>query len=550
MPRHKNAHTIGDGFEDVHERVVPSHLLPKVPEAGISSEPQQIYSTPATSQSVTDVSIVRIDMPNYGVYDCRDAMLEFDASGSFTTNGTFEVSHIETFIPYDSNAGAALAALQGEFHITLNGRQSRPIAFNATIATIQARIDELAASTNDTQTYVVSGSGMNNVAGITITTSNFSETPNTSGQKPGILNENLSTGVVALDIQQTIDLVGAVSQRSQVAFHNWIGSVFREALVRIGGVEVQEQKEYNLLQNILNEITKFTEYQTKYKQQLGQGTFAQRAAWFASSRYSIPLMTLLYGTKSLPLFCTPGTMQLELHTSQPSLCTEYTGAAPSNVSYTLSNFRWMYDVVRLPKQVHLMIKDRVSGGRSALHFKEYEHYSEVIQAARHQFNVTERAQSITDIIIVMRQDSTVFAASTLDRYRVWQPFGLTNFQVKIGDTYYPAQQTRRGSAANSSELFWNYLKALGNWSSDIGVIKDAGVGTDEYNSNRFFIWWNIDAHKHEDLLGGKNTSKNSTPLLAEFTFEAAQASPIRIDLFVGTDRILAFNEKDSAYLIR
>ena len=550
VKRYKKETGVDDGFEGAHDKVIPDHLFSSIPHHGVPADPQQIYSTPSTTQQVTDVSIIRIDLPNFGIYDMREAMLEFDADLSFTPNGTFETSHIETFVPFDSNAGAALAALQGNFHISLNGRVSRPIGFNASIATIQSRIDELAASTNDTQTYVVSGSGMNNVAGITITTTNFTESPNTSGKKPAITNENLSTGVVALDIESTIDLVGAVSQRSRVAFHSWIGSVFREMLIRIGGVEVQEQKNYNLLQNILWSATKFSEFETGYGNMLyGVGTFDQRVTWSTGRRYAIPLMASLFGTKSLPLAFTPGTMQIELHTETPTFCTEFTGAAPSNVSYTLKNFRWMYDVFRLPKAVHDMIEMKVEHGESALFFNEYEHYIDTITSARHTINITERAQSISEVIIVLREDQASTAAETLDRFLLWQDFDLSNFQIKIGDVYIPAQQTRRFSATNNTELYWNYQKALGNFSSTMGTLKDAGI-TNRYETDKFLIWFNFDPHKHEDLIGGKNTSKNSTPINLELTFGAAPANNLRADVFVNTARVLGYKHRGAPKLIR
>ena len=296
--------------------------------------------------------------------------------------------------------------------------------------------------------------------------------------------------------------------------------------------------------------------------------------------FTIPLINGLLGTtqdKMVPLQLlgsSPITIELEL---APLLDVgAFGGLPPPGSNYTLSNVRYIAQMVEVPPVVNAQLRmvQELSGGKLVLNGTDFTHFNANIAAAAAgmvSLNVPARRKSMKSLFFVGASQTYGAVVNHEAGFNLsWGGnLGLTNYQLKIGSVMIPPTPVQcdfnlaTGPHFTRGEALMELKKCFGTISSTEGcgllsnmnymntpginagmpVPSPGGAVETSYSFAPFGI--DLESFQRTAIESGINTSSRATPITLLLNVGAANAEAQNIDAYVAYDSLYYIDESGS-----
>jgi hypothetical protein len=320
--------------------------------------------------------------------------------------------------------------------------------------------------------------------------------------------------------------VGTYARLSQGAY-----SMFKRFRIKTG-TEIEDLREYNLLMSMLIETTlEDNIVDTIGYSMYGYGTQAERNAWgLTQKQYLLPIYSSFLALGLIPLGFIKETITIEFTLDIPNNFIEhdYTGG----VKIVINDAELHYDVVIPPLDYSNAVFSRLSTSGLRMTAKVFEHYTNVLKAAKEMVNINHRTDSVESIVTIFRTDADMANPAINDKFINYQRYGLQQYQSKINSVIYPQEPIIAG--ADPLETFIEYLKWIGRWKIRGDELNPTKMTMTSFESNKFLAIINLAQHPEEEnaLINNLSTKNSSSSVILELYFNAPPASFVRADSFV------------------
>lgn len=318
---------------------------------------------------------------------------------------------------------------------------------------------------------------------------------------------------------------GATGTYARVSQGIW--SIFNRLKLLSGGVELEDIREYNLFSSLLFDSYRDEDVaDTIGPSCYGYATRAERNSFASATKnYESPLFCGFFLTGIVPLKKFKRKLQLELYLENPSRCIETD--SPTPVELTLTNIHFHYEVVELKGGLEDQLADSLSGGVT-YPYKKFTYYVNPITSSKSQIVIPHVGSGIETIISLLRRSDTQNNPTINDKFLTYSPYGATQFQLRINNSYFPPEPVR----CDTGQAYACYLRMIGKWKLG-GILRNApAVSLDEFNSSFFLIVNQLETHPGEGLLNSITTEGSNTNVYLQLDLSVPPPDPIHLETFV------------------
>ena len=305
---------------------------------------------------------------------------------------------------------------------------------------------------------------------------------------------------------------------------------------------------------------------------------AQLAA-AAQYTFAIPIVNGLLGTtqdKMVPLQLlgsSPLTIEIEL---APALDVGIYPAAPAGLGYSLSNIRYVAQLVEVGPEVdqQLRMVQEMSGGRLVLNGVDYTHFNGNIPLGaqgNQVINVPARRKSLKSLLFVGASKS--YAGGAAQNLVYNQSYGgnfrMRDYQAKFGSVLHPPTPVDCGfvggvAAGLRAEALTELAKCFGTVAStqgqgvlssisyavadcDVGSMTLTGAAGAPATVHRFAPFGlDLEAFQRTAIESGINTADRSLPISLIINCDGAAATEaINVDCYVSYDSLYYIDQQGS-----
>ena len=300
----------------------------------------------------------------------------------------------------------------------------------------------------------------------------------------------------------------------------------------------------------------------------------------AQYTFAIPIVNGLLGTtqdKMVPLQLlgsSPLTIEIEL---APALDVGIYPAAPGGLGYSLSNIRYVAQLVEVGPEVdqQLRMVQEMSGGRLVLNGVDYTHFNGNIPLGaqgNQVINVPARRKSLKSLLFVGASKS--YAGGAAQHLVYNQSYGgnfrMRDYQAKFGSVLHPPTPVdcgfsdAAGSAGVRAEALTELAKCFGTVAStqgqgvlssisyavedcDVGRMTTTGAAGAPATVHRFAPFGlDLEAFQRTAIESGINTADRSLPISLIINCDGAAATEaINVDCYVSYDSLYYIDQQGS-----
>lgn len=509
----------------------------------ISANPQTIFETSRTKNDSAEGDIVRIDLPNQDVYDFSTAILTFEAKTSHTS-GTYANTNTRTSNwRYRDAVDTSAKATVGDtdiIEISYKGERTSGLVGLNTDAEVTAAINALSTVIADELTFswVETTSPLQHAITVAY---KYDPTSTPSADVLDYLNVKIisqtgsATGFLSYEHSRATGT--SLTQNSFCIFNNYINTIIDEVVYNLGGQEVFEQKNFNLVSNLERIFYKPDNWDERYAHKfMGVGTATERASWSSDYRtYALVIHNWPFAEKYNPSKYIKMQQQIEIHLGRAADVLHYKGGSAQ--TFTTRNWRFYFDRERLDERIESEIQRQFSTCGFDFHFREYELYTFNNDSSTNTLNITEKASSISRIIMVIQKASEVIDPQYPKRFEKFYKDNLQTWQLRVRDDYHPAQPLRTDDTTDI-DVVYHYARSFENWNMRDGMISDYGISDTFVDGQNYIVVMSLNEWKKTTTVNGKNTASNNLPLTIDLKFTSIPSTVQKITVILETDREL------------
>lgn len=235
---------------------------------------------------------------------------------------------------------------------------------------------------------------------------------------------------------------------------------------------------------------------------------------------------VMTNNKWIPLELTGGGLYFELTMSSSS---QVVRTSAGTGSYSVTNARLTYDLLRLDPTTHEEMKKHYRDKGIKLYYSSWQHHPRVVQAGntRETISITDRSRSARSVLVTMRPSANQnsHAANGYTRTRN----NLSEYQIKVGSSYVPAQPVRFLTSTSCASAW----KRAEQWQS--GLARTSAITNAQYVNDKFFIAESLEAV--DEIISGSQHADDVQPIELLLNFSSSTAQAV-VDVYVQHDVIV------------
>lgn len=267
-----------------------------------------------------------------------------------------------------------------------------------------------------------------------------------------------------------------------------------------------------------------------------EGATARAAAsalvGLTNKEYAHKFRTHIFDLKSYFPAQLMGGLIIEIDMEDANNCYVLDGTTDSITSYTVSNIRFVCDLVLLKPDAEAQLRNQVQAGGLEIHYDSPMNHTQAITANTNQrFDLGVANGHVKAIECFQILDSARDAVNE-DYWAAWVQNNLNAYRFKLG-TEYLTERDIQITAARNAEYLVEYIKSQNLDTQDLVFF----YGDSNLNlTNRFLIGQKVEVSKDPNVASGRRDFQTNKIEL-EMSYSSAPASAT-LYTFVHLDKIL------------
>lgn len=340
---------------------------------------------------------------------------------------------------------------------------------------------------------------------------------------------DFSRGGIAFDV--TITAPGATYVR--VAQGIW--SIFNRVRLTTGQ-ELEDIREYNRLHSVLFEATREPDVGAVLGSVYGYGTQSERNTWGATPNkdYMMPLLCGLFLSSPLPMEVFTSRLQLELYLANPLTCIESDCPNPNQITITLSNIYFHYEVLNLSEPTRTsFISNAMSGSRYP--YKSFVYYTQNITGATSDIAIPHASSAIDAFVNFMIDSDTQNKIDVNNKFLTWNKNNCLEHTLRINNEFYPVEPCQ---ANEDPQSYLMYLRWVEKWRIGGTYNNPPTISFEDYNDDRFLIIYQMETYPGESLVNQLSTQNAGNNIFLRLKLSATPGTPQQLITFVQITRTI------------
>lgn len=297
---------------------------------------------------------------------------------------------------------------------------------------------------------------------------------------------------------------------------NHIASAFARVRVLSGSVVLVDERAYNLHEVMKYQATASASITDSMAKVFGVGTQALRRTWASSGReYIFQPLKNIFPDKLLAIPLLSNYIYIEFYFANPNTCVE---SATAITNMTFSNVQLIADGIVPSDEYNNQIKNLMAGGKYNFLLQKSDYAISPMVSTSNNIKINIVCKSLKKIYMLQRLGAQIGDISVNDKLQNYNFNGTTEYQFKINNNMYPAQNIN--VTATALEPFFNMLAAVYDHSQlddPFEMFRDiTNITYDNYVTNKFIIGQQFDHFKQGAegaILSGIDLSNVSTGVI-------------------------------------
>lgn len=309
-----------------------------------------------------------------------------------------------------------------------------------------------------------------------------------------------------------------------------IWSIFDQLRVASASMDIEKILYLNLINCFMHEMLADPFVVASVDRVLfGVGTQTDRNTWSAAPKtYCIPIASGFLNSGLMPMAYIAGALWIEWYITDPTLCMETDGAAPT----ITVNFPEIVCMRCTPGREYCdMVRNKINKAGIAFGWKAWQAYQTTpTPSATFSFQIPHRTSSVDSIVNIMRNANQLQNMTINDRMLNWYFYNMSTYQLRWNGIIIPDEPIFCGNGALQPYII--LLKWLGQWKAT-GVYHDVpNINELHWTVDRFCFINDLTTMADSKLFSPVSSSTIASTIQADIVLTQAPSQPVQIDSLV------------------